>query len=98
MEVANQIFPPVAGADDGNFYCLDAITGKLVHAMRDAMADPQAPDWTTRYSIREDPPLNVPGRHGKSRPRVDIEFERVQHGHHRHVRPDTGSRNAEPGL
>jgi hypothetical protein len=32
------------------------------------------------YSIHDDPPLNVSDRQGTRRPRVDIEFERVNRG------------------
>lgn len=57
-----------------------SITGELVRAMRQAMAEDRAPRWVTKYSIRDDPPLDSPGRYGRSRPRVDIEFEKVQRG------------------
>jgi len=53
-----------------------AITGELVRAMRSVLESEDSPDWAVYYSIADDPPLNVPGRVGKSRPRVDIEFER----------------------
>lgn len=56
------------------------ITGELVRAMREAMQEASAPDWVARYALRDDPPLDVPGRYGKARPRVDIEFELVRHG------------------
>ncbi len=57
-----------------------SITGKLVCAMRDAMAADDAPRWVAKYSLRDDPPVDVPGKHGRDRPRVDIEVERVQRG------------------
>jgi hypothetical protein len=39
-----------------------------------------APAWAVYFTIHDDPPLNVPGKRGKKRPRVDIEFERVTRG------------------
>lgn len=54
-----------------------AITGELVRFMRELIESDDAPDWAVYYSIGDDPPLNVAGRLGKSRPRVDIEFERT---------------------
>jgi len=56
------------------------ITGELVRAMRQALEKDTAPPWATYYAIHDDPPLSVPGRRGKARPRVDIEFERITHG------------------
>ncbi len=57
-----------------------SITGELVRSIREAMAEDSAPDWVLNYSLRDDPPVDFPGRYGQSRPRVDIEFERVQRG------------------
>ena len=56
------------------------ITGELCRAMSDYMASDAAPGWITKYALRDDPKLNVPGKHGESRPRIDIELERVQRG------------------
>lgn len=57
------------------------ITGELVRAMQDAMQDDNAPEWIVHYELpKDDPPLNVPGLLGKRRPKVDIEFVRVQPG------------------
>lgn len=53
-----------------------AITGELVRAMRAFLeAGSSAPAWACFYSIHDDPPLDIDGRRGSSRPRVDIEFE-----------------------
>ena len=58
-----------------------AITGALVEQMRAFLeTDADAPSWCAYYSIHDDPPLNVGRKLGKSRPRVDIEFERVACG------------------
>jgi hypothetical protein len=58
-----------------------AITGELVARMRDFLeSGGDGPAWRGYYSIHDDPPLNVVGKLGKSRPRVDIEFERVTVG------------------
>lgn len=54
-----------------------AITGELVRVTRELLESDDAPAWAVYYSVGDDPPLNVPGRYGKSRPRVDIEFERI---------------------
>ena len=58
-----------------------AITGELVREMRAYLeSGDRAPGWVYYYSIHDDPPLSVDGRLGKSRPRVDIEFERIARG------------------
>lgn len=54
-----------------------AITGELVRVMRELIESDKAPYWAVYYAIGDDPPLNVAGKHGKFRPRVDIEFERT---------------------
>jgi len=50
-----------------------AITGELVREMRSFLESGSgAPTWVSFFSIHDDPPLNVGGRLGRSRPRVDI--------------------------
>lgn len=57
------------------------ITGALVSEMRRVLeSETDAPTWASHYSIHEDPPLSVPGRRGRARPRVDIELERLAPG------------------
>jgi hypothetical protein len=56
------------------------ITGELVRVMREILERDSSPDWVEYYSIHDDPPLNVPDRQGRRRPRVDIEIERVNRG------------------
>jgi hypothetical protein len=56
------------------------ITGELCRAIQDYIESSQAPDWVTNYALRDDPKLNVAGKHGESRPRIDIEFELVRRG------------------
>jgi len=56
------------------------ITGELVRVMREILERETSPPWVEYYTIHDDPPLNVPDREGKRRPRVDIEFERVNRG------------------
>ena len=56
------------------------ITGRLCQAVDEFMAATDAPSWVTRYALRDDPKLNVRGLEGESRPRIDIEIERVQRG------------------
>jgi len=60
------------------------ITGELVKGINDVLQEEDAPGWMTHFHVADDPPQNVPGRLGKSRRRVDIEFER---GGRRGVRP-----------
>jgi hypothetical protein len=57
-----------------------AITGELVRAMKDARLQRSAPTWMIRMYVADDPPVNAPGRLGKQRRRVDIEFERSERG------------------
>lgn len=54
-----------------------AITGELIRFIREVMESDSAPAWAVYYAIGDDPPLNVAERYGKSRSRVDIEFERT---------------------
>ena len=56
------------------------ITGELVRVMREILERASSPFWAAYYTIHDDPPLNVPGKRGKKRPRVDIAFERVIRG------------------
>lgn len=56
------------------------ITGELVKAMKEFLESADAPAWTTHFFVADDPPQNAPGRLGKKRRRVDIEFEHAQHG------------------
>lgn len=58
-----------------------AITGELVQAMRGFLESGEsAPSWVTLYSLHDDPPIEAGGRRGRSRLRVDIEFERIAAG------------------
>ena len=57
------------------------ITGELVREMRAFLESEDATeDWVTWYSIHDDPPTNDSGQRGSSRPRVDVEFERLVQG------------------
>ncbi|MFM9961982.1 MAG: hypothetical protein ACKV2Q_12240 [Planctomycetaceae bacterium] len=58
----------------------DVITEKLVVAMKAAQADESSPSWVDRYEIHEQRPQNVESKHGKHRPKMDIEFERPCRG------------------
>jgi hypothetical protein len=57
-----------------------AITGELVRAMKEAKLRSDAPTWMIRIFVADDPPVNSPGRLGKRRRRVDMEFERSEKG------------------
>lgn len=75
-----------------------SITGALVDRMRvflEEVAD--APSWCAFYSIHDDPPLNVAQKLGKSRPRVDIEFERVGSGKRPRLRFEAKRLNSATG-
>jgi hypothetical protein len=48
------------------------ITGELVRAMDSVIDDTGSPHWVRKFSVHDDPPVNVPGRLGKSRRRIDI--------------------------
>lgn len=58
----------------------DAITGELTKEMKVALEDEAAPDWMQNYSVQEQVRSNAPGKEGKGRPIVDIEFERHKRG------------------
>jgi len=60
------------------------ITGELVKEIKNVLQEQNAPNWMAHFYVADDPPQNAPGRLGKSRRRVDIEFER---GGGRGVRP-----------
>jgi hypothetical protein len=64
----------------------DDITGELVRAVRDVLQDPSSPEWVDHYEVKEQVPQNVDEKHGKRRPKMDIEVERHQRG----VRPCLG--------
>ena len=49
-----------------------SITGDLEQAIQAICDDPKSPDWVSQYASSDDPPVNVPGRKGKHRPRIDI--------------------------
>lgn len=49
-----------------------AITGELVRIMDDVIDDPASPRWIRHFSVHDDPPVNAPGRLGRSRKRLDI--------------------------
>ena len=62
------------------------ITGEIVRVMREILERASSPPWVEHYTIHDDPPLHVPDKPGKWRPRVDIEFERVNRGRRSHLR------------
>ena len=58
------------------------ITGELVREIRNVVEDRSGPSWAQHYAIHDDPKINTPGRLGKRRLRLDIEFERTGAGKH----------------
>jgi len=56
------------------------ITGFLVREIQRYLEGPAAPPWAQVFAVRDDPPVEFPGTAGRTRPRVDIEIERVQPG------------------
>ncbi|MCD6185130.1 MAG: hypothetical protein J7K84_04970 [Deltaproteobacteria bacterium] len=53
------------------------ITGELIREIRNVIEDRLGPSWAQHYAIHDDPKINTPGRLGKRRLRLDIEFERT---------------------
>lgn len=58
------------------------ITGELVKHIREVIQERSAPTWACRFDVRDDPPVNLSGRLGKRRPRLDIEFVLTKRGRH----------------
>ncbi len=54
-----------------------SITGELVRGVREVLESEGAEAWMQLFEVLDDPPQNVAGRLGRSRPRVDIEFVRL---------------------
>jgi hypothetical protein len=58
------------------------ITGELIREIRNVTEDRSGPSWAHYYAIHDDPRINAPGRLGKRRLKLDIEFERTGAGKH----------------
>lgn len=58
----------------------DVITEQLVIAMKAAQVDASSPEWVDRYEIHEQRLQNTADKHGKCRPKMDIELERTGRG------------------
>ncbi len=56
------------------------ITGDLVKELDAITQDRSYPRWVGNLLLCEDPRVNVDGRKGKRRQKIDIEFVRIQHG------------------
>lgn len=56
------------------------ITGELVRLLRLLIESDEADPWVEHVEVLDDPPQSLPGRYGKRRPRIDIEFVRTGHG------------------
>ena len=56
------------------------ITGDLVIELDEIIQDRSYPRWVGNLYICEDPRVNVDGRKGKRRQKIDIEFVQFQHG------------------
>lgn len=48
------------------------VTGELVRSMDSVIDDTTSPGWVRQFNVHDDPPINAPGRLGKSRKRIDI--------------------------
>jgi hypothetical protein len=55
-----------------------AITGEIVRAMDEVLENPPRP-WFRHFSVHDDPPVNTPGRLGRSRKRLDIKIVSSQY-------------------
>ncbi|MFZ1086519.1 MAG: hypothetical protein WAN35_16265 [Terracidiphilus sp.] len=58
------------------------ITGELIKEAQNLIESDEAESWMEHLEVKDDPPQNVPGRFGKKRPRIDIEFVQVVRGRH----------------
>ena len=56
------------------------ITGEIVKSARQIVESEYAEPWMEHLEILDDPPQDLRGRRGKSRPRIDIEFVQTMHG------------------
>jgi hypothetical protein len=56
------------------------ITGELVRCARIIVEREDAAPWMEHMEVLDDPPQSLPGRYGKKRPRIDIEFVRTGRG------------------
>ncbi len=74
----------------------DTITGELTKEMNAVLEDDAAPDWTQHYSVQEQVRANTPGKEGKARPIVDIEFERHKRGRRPRLRFEAKRRGPNP--
>jgi hypothetical protein len=54
-----------------------SITGELVRGVREVLESEDAEAWMQNFEVLDDPPQNIPGKLGRSRPRADIEFVRL---------------------
>jgi hypothetical protein len=54
------------------------ITGELVRSMDEVIDDPTSVAWVRYFSVHDDPPVNAPGRKGKSRQRLDVKIVSAQ--------------------
>jgi hypothetical protein len=55
------------------------ITGEIVREINEILDDRGSPSWVRSLAVHEELRINEPGRRGKRRKRVDIEFEWVCH-------------------
>ncbi len=56
------------------------ITGELIRCARMIVESDSAAPWMEHMEVLDDPPQAAAGRHGKQRPRIDIEFVRTGRG------------------
>ncbi|HOM83525.1 MAG TPA: hypothetical protein PLZ94_17250 [Armatimonadota bacterium] len=50
--------------------------------MRLITEDEDVDEWAVHLTVRDEAPVNLPGIHGRRRPRIDLEVERTQRGRH----------------
>lgn len=63
--------------DTGQFHDAEEtdISGEIVRAIEEILDDAGSPDWISRLSVHDDPPVHDPGRHGKRRRRLDLRID-----------------------
>ena len=56
------------------------ITGELAKEINAILENRNFPEWVCRFCVHEEDRINVPGRKGKRRKRLDLVFIRTQYG------------------
>lgn len=52
-----------------------AISGEIARVIGEILDDPESPDWMSRFSVHDDPPVHSADRRGKRRRRLDLRID-----------------------